>query len=167
METRRTISLIITLFVALTAAAQSAYDKKLAFLYRNTVPTITPAEAQKKITNHEKIVFIDSRAKEEYNVSHIKDATFLNYDSYTTDDLKKLPIDTKIIVYCSVGYRSERIGEKLLSLGYKQVYNLYGGIFEWKNKGYTIVNKINQPTDSVHTYNQNWSKWLINGVKVY
>jgi 3-mercaptopyruvate sulfurtransferase SseA len=70
-------------------------------------------------------------------------------------------------VYCSVGYRSERVGEKLQKLGYQNVYNIYGGIFEWKNEGMQVVNRQNQPTDSVHTYNKNWSKWLLKGVKVY
>ncbi|MCA6407991.1 MAG: rhodanese-like domain-containing protein, partial [Cytophagales bacterium] len=90
-----------------------------------------------------------------------------NYGSYSIEDLKKLPKNEKIIVYCSVGYRSERVGEKLQKLGYQNVYNIYGGIFEWKNEGMPVVNRQNQPTDSVHTYNKNWSKWLLKGVKVY
>ena len=40
-----------------------------------------------------------------------------------------------IIVYCSIGVRSEDIGEKLKELGYTKILNLYGGIFDWKNKG--------------------------------
>jgi hypothetical protein len=70
-------------------------------------------------------------------------------------------------VYCSVGYRSERIGEKLLKLGYTDVVNLYGGIFEWKNQGLDVYNSSNYPTDSVHTYNKSWGKWLVKGIKVY
>lgn len=167
METKKAFILIFLCIVYVASFGQTEYDKKLSSLYKNTVKTITPSEAQKKIENQEKIILVDSRAREEFEVSHIKGAIFLDYDSYSVDDLKKLPIDQKIIVYCSVGYRSERIGEKLQSLGYKNVYNLYGGIFEWKNEGLSIVNKSGIPTDSVHTYNKSWSKWLTKGIKVY
>jgi rhodanese-related sulfurtransferase len=155
------------LFAAFSVFAQSDYDKKLKSLYRNTVPIIQPTEVKALMAKGEKITIVDTRAPEEFKVSHLEGARFLDYDSYTTDDLKKIPTNTKVIVYCSVGYRSERVGEKLLKLGYKNVFNIYGGIFEWKNEEQAVVNKYNQPTDSVHTYNKNWSKWLVKGVKVY
>ncbi|MFM9837611.1 MAG: rhodanese-like domain-containing protein [Cyclobacteriaceae bacterium] len=155
------------LFAAFSTFAQSDYDKKLKSLYRNTVPIIQPTEVKALMAKGEKITIVDTRAPEEFKVSHLEGARFLDYGSYTTDDLKKIPSNTKVIVYCSVGYRSERVGEKLLKLGYKNVFNIYGGIFEWKNEGQAVVNKQNQPTDSVHTYNKNWSKWLVKGVKVY
>ena len=117
--------------------------------------------------HNEKIVLLDTRTKAEFAISHIHGAQFVNYDSYSSENFKMIPKGAKIIVYCSVGYRSERVGEELLALGYKNVFNIYGGIFEWKNKGYKVVNKFNRSTDSVHTYNQSWSKWLVNGIKVY
>jgi rhodanese-related sulfurtransferase len=160
----------IILFICLSIAycnAQSDYDNKLKSLYRNTVKTIQPKEVKALMASGEKVILLDTRALEEFSVSHLAGARFLNYESYSTDDLKKIPTNSKIIVYCSVGYRSERVGEKLLKLGYKDVSNIYGGIFEWKNEGLEVVNKLNHPTDSVHTYNKNWSKWLVKGVKVY
>ncbi len=81
--------------------------------------------------------------------------------------VEKLNKDSPIIVYCSVGYRSERVGEKLKSAGFKNVKNLYGGIFQWVNEGHPVVNKKDHWTDSVHTYNKNWSQWLTKGIKVY
>jgi rhodanese-related sulfurtransferase len=166
MEKKAIISLTLFL-VAFLANAQSAYDKKLKLLYRNTVKTIKPNEVTTLIAKGEKLIILDTRAPEEYNVSHLKDARFLNYESYSTEDLLLLPKNEKIIVYCSVGYRSERVGEKLQKLGFKNVYNIYGGIFEWKNEGLATFNRHNQATDSVHTYNKSWSKWLQKGIKVY
>jgi predicted sulfurtransferase len=66
-----------------------------------------------------------------------------------------------------VGYRSEKVGEKLQELGFQNVKNLYGGIFQWKNEGFEVENSLSMPTDSVHTYNKRWSKWLLKGVRVY
>ncbi len=70
-------------------------------------------------------------------------------------------------MYCSVGVRSERVGEKLQQAGFKNVRNLYGGIFAWKNKGYVVYNQQNEPTDSVHAYNRYWGQWLTKATKVY
>jgi len=166
MEKRKIICLVL-LVLTYSAYAQSEYDRKLKSLYRNSVKTIKPADLKELITKGEKIIILDTRSPEEFNLSHLKNAQFLNYDSYSAEDLKKLPKNEKIIVYCSVGYRSERVGEKLQKLGYQNVYNIYGGIFEWKNEGMPVVNRQNQLTDSVHTYNKNWSKWLVKGIKVY
>ena len=81
---------------------------------------------------------------------------------------EKLPKkDSKIVVYCSLGVRSEDIAEQLKKAGYTNVFNLYGGIFEWKNKGNTIVDSQEEETEKVHTFNKNWSKWLKKGEKIY
>ena len=72
-----------------------------------------------------------------------------------------------VILYCSVGYRSEKAGEKLLEKGYKNVLNLHGGIFEWKNSGYEVVDPKGEHTDRVHTYNKEWSEYLDKGIKIY
>ena len=75
--------------------------------------------------------------------------------------------NSKIVVYCSLGVRSEDVAEKLKKAGYSNVYNLYGGIFEWKNNDLEVLNLNEKPTDSIHIYSKAWSKWLKKGVKVY
>jgi len=117
MEKRKIICIVL-LALTYSACAQTEYDRKLKSLYRNSVKTIKPVDLKELVTKGEKITILDTRAPEEFNVSHLKGAQFLNYDSYSTEDLKKLPKNEKIIVYCSVGYRSERVGEKLQKLGY-------------------------------------------------
>jgi len=70
------------------------------------------------------------------------------------------------LVYCSVGYRSERIGEHLLELGFTDVHNLYGGIFEWINKGYGVMNSKGQWVERVHGYSPSWGKWIESEIEV-
>jgi rhodanese-related sulfurtransferase len=160
------IFLILLIFFVYSASAQTEYDEKLKSLYQNTVQTLQP-ELVKKLMKEEKVILLDTRSKEEFSISHLAGAQFLNYDSYTNEEFNRIAKNSKVIVYCSVGYRSERVGERLIQLGYKNVFNIYGGIFQWKNKGFEVVNKYNQPTDSVHTYNKDWSEWLQRGIKVY
>ena len=44
---------------------------------------------------------------------------------------------------------------------------MYGGIFEWVNEGFPVVNNQEKQTDNVHAYNKSWGIWLKKGVKVY
>ena len=76
--------------------------------------------------------------------------------------LEDIPKESNMVVYCSIGYRSEKIGEKLLRLGYKNVYNLYGSIFEWANDKYPLVGSNGKTTNRVHCYNKSWGKWVTN-----
>lgn len=154
----------ILIVSALSACGQRSFDEKIESLYKNTVPLIQVDSLQE---NQENVVLLDTRAYEEYKVSHIAGAQFVDYDNFNLDQVAHIPKDEAIVVYCSVGYRSERIGEQLQEAGYTKVQNLYGGIFHWKNEGLEIVNNDEIPTDSVHTYNKQWGKWLYNGVKTY
>jgi len=133
------------------------FDKKVSNMISFSVPTIDVQEL-KDIQNE--VHIFDTRKQTEYDVSHIKNARYLGYKDFDPKRLKDISKDSKIVLYCSIGYRSEKIGEKLLSLGYTNVHNLYGSIFEWVNQGNTIVDKKGKPTTKVHTYNQQWSKWL-------
>jgi rhodanese-related sulfurtransferase len=135
------------------------FDKKVASMIGFTVPTINPSDA-KKMTN---VVFLDAREKAEFDVSHLPNARFIGYNNFEASALKQIPKETPIVVYCSIGYRSEKIGEKLLKLGYINVHNLYGSIFEWVNQGNEVVDNQGVTTKKVHTYNKKWSKWLDDG----
>jgi rhodanese-related sulfurtransferase len=159
---KRIFQLIALLNISLFSCAQTNdYDKKLESLYKGTVPTVMPDSVPKGA------VFLDTREVEEFDISHIENAICTGYDDFNTESVKHLSKSDIIVVYCSVGYRSERIGEKLLKMGFSDVYNLYGGIFQWKNEGNKVVNTKGEETEKVHTYNKNWSKWLTRGEKVY
>lgn len=159
------IAFVLTVIPALQA--QTAYDRKLDSLYKNTVPQIKPSDLKIKMDAWRHIVLLDTRGPEEYLVSHIPGAVFVNYNEFKFNDVAQIDRDAEIIVYCSVGYRSERIGEKLLDMGFTNVKNLYGGIFQWANEGRPLLNKQKRSTDSVHTYSRSWSSWLQRGIKVY
>lgn len=154
------------ILLSFPACGQRSYDDKLASLYDNTVPLMQP-QTLDSLWKQSDITLLDTRALEEFQVSHLPNAEFVDYDSFEVDDVSHLSKEDTVVVYCAVGYRSERVGEALMEAGFQHVYNLYGGIFQWKNEGHEVVNAQDQPTDSVHTYNRSWSKWLQRGVKVY
>ena len=114
-------------------------------------------------------VILDSRELNEYNTSHIPDAIYIGYQDFDIQDLATLAIDfdTPIVVYCTIGVRSENIGEQLQDLGYANVYNLFGGIISWKNNQLPVVDNNQNRTEQVHVYGKKWQKWLTNGTPVY
>ena len=153
-------------FWVLGMKLQDGYSLLLDSLYKKTVPLITVSEAEKLI-QEEDAVILDTRKMEEFEVSHLKGAQQIDFESPQGDIIEGLPGDKPIFVYCSVGYRSERLGEILQAKGFNQVHNLYGGIFQWVNESKKVVDKYDRPTSRVHTFDRSWSIWLKRGIKVY
>lgn len=143
----------------------SNYDQMLAALYSKTVPFIYPRK-EEQIKDLSPYVILDTRSAEEYAISSLPNALWIGYPDMNKEVLKSLSKDQAILVYCSVGYRSERIGEQLLELGFTNVHNLYGGIFEWINQGHSVVNSKQERVDSVHGYAPSWGKWIQSDIVV-
>lgn len=121
----------------------------------------------KEVNKDTSILFIDARELIEYNVSHIKNALHVGFKNFSIDKLNGIAKNKKIVVYCSVGYRSEKIAAILKKKGFNNCYNLYGGIFEWVNQNHPVYDIDNNVTNKVHVYNTSWSIWLNKGEKIY
>ena len=135
-------------------------------LLSNSVKQIDYSELKKLMENGD-IKILDAREKEEFEVSHIPGARHIGYNDFDSAVLSEIPLSKPVVLYCSVGYRSEKIGEKLLDMGYEKVLNLRGGIFDWKNHQNTIVDMNGNATDKIHAYDRIWGIWLREGEKVY
>ena len=160
---------VLFLFISLFAAqsiAQDTLDELLKKHNKNSVPYISVQELAMPKTD---AIILDAREPKEYEVSHIKNATLVGYDFFDIKTVteKYTNKDQKIVVYCSLGIRSENIAKKLKDEGYTNVLNLYGGIFEWKNNDFTVVDSEDNQTELIHTFNEAWSKWLTKGIKVF
>jgi len=158
----------LALFILLTTSfclAQKTIPDVLQKLNKNTVPYITIEELKQK----QNYILLDTRENKEFAISHLENAIQVGYDKFDNKMISSLVKDKNklIVVYCSIGIRSETIGEKLIKLGYKNVFNLYGGIFEWKNNDCKTVNSKSIETDSIHTFNKEWSVYLKKGIKIY
>ncbi len=163
----KTLFYIALFFGATTSVAQQTIEEVLLKYNKQSIPYIY-SEMLVDIQNNPSIVLLDTREKKEFEVSHIKGALYAGYKNFNLQKVSKniKSKDTQIIVYCSLGVRSEDIAEILQKAGYTNIKNLYGGIFNWKNNNLPLVNKQQKQTDSVHVYSKQWEKWLTKGVKV-
>ena len=159
--------LILFLVVSSTTFGQTKLDKLLDKWNTRNVPYISVETLAMPKTD---AILLDAREENEFNISHLENAICVGYDNFKIKEtIAKLPKDknAKIVVYCSLGIRSETVAHKLIQEGYTNVYNLYGGIFEWKNADFKVIDTLGKSTEKVHTFNKSWSKWLKKGEKVY
>ncbi len=70
------------------------------------------------------MIIIDVREANEYKFGHLDNAINISVNNLTEESLKDISKDSKIVVYCQSGSRSKDASEKLLELGYKNVYDL-------------------------------------------
>tara|TARA_R110002050_G_scaffold257264_1_gene396427 strand:- start:142 stop:645 length:504 start_codon:yes stop_codon:yes gene_type:complete len=156
---------IMSFLNSFSQVESTSYSLMLKALIKESIPIVAVADLDQK--QIQSTTFIDSREKVEFDVSHIKGATWVGYDDFDMARMDAISKNEPIIIYCSVGYRSEEIGEKLIEAGYTNVSNLYGGIFEWVNQGKPIVDLSGKPTTKIHGYSKTWGIWLSKGEKVY
>lgn len=153
------VILIVLSFLTFLAQNPVGFDAMCNGYIEGTVPLATPKQVN-RLKSVSEIILLDAREIKEYNISHIDGALNVGYDNFSISSVKSLNKDKPVYVYCSIGYRSEKIGEQLQKAGFKKVYNVYGGIFNWINTGYELVDKSGNKTTKVHGYNSSWSKWL-------
>lgn len=154
--------LLITLTTFGQNVGSKSYERMLDKLLDHTVPEVS---VDSIVTSSP--ILLDARETNEYAVSGIENAKWVGYNDFSLERMKDISKNEEIVVYCSVGYRSEKIAEKLRSAGYSNVSNLYGGIFEWMNQGHSVVDSTGNKTERVHAFNRIWGVWLKKGKKVY
>lgn len=121
-----------------------SFQVLLHTMLKETVPIMTVDELEKR--KEDLPLLLDAREKKEYQVSHLPKAKWVGFEDFELSRLAGVPKDQEIVVYCSIGVRSEKIGEKLQAAGYKNVKNLYGSLFEWVNQGNTVYDQKEKPT---------------------
>jgi len=107
-------------------------------LHYHGVVDIDPKEL---LAKKDQIILIDVRQPDEYTgeLGHIPGAKLMVLDTLA-DHFDKLPRDKTIVFVCRSGGRSARAASLALSEGFKDVYNLKGGMLLW--------NELHLPTEA-------------------
>lgn len=99
------------------------------------IKVISPQEVRDAVYDQNAHQLIDVRTLDEFNEGHLKNAQNI---CVTSDDfeerISKLDKDQPIYLYCRSGKRSARAAEILKDLGFKEIYDMEGGILKWQGE---------------------------------
>ena len=97
---------------------------------------VTPTELNTMLKNKD-FVFINVHIPFAGNISDTD--LSVPYDEIE-QNLSQFPSDknAKVVLYCRSGRMSQIAAEKLISLGYTDIWNLKGGMAAWEQAGYNI-----------------------------
>jgi len=150
------------------------------------VKNISTDDLQKKMdqtgsVQNVQLCLIDSRKREEFDVSHLQYAKFLDFksDGSVIEDFLEPYLKgtdnekVEIVCYCSLGYRSSVLAEKISDILTKEsktdrikVFNLEGSIFKWANENRSLIQENEDSVEYVHPFSLLWgilglnlSKW--------
>jgi rhodanese-related sulfurtransferase len=102
---------------------------------------LSSQEFEKGIANAD-IQILDVRTQGEYNSGHIKNAFLADWTQHDVfeERIKYLDKNKPVYTYCLVGGRSGAAAVRLREAGFKEVYNLQGGIKAWKEASKPVEN---------------------------
>ena len=126
-------ALIALLFFNISLAGCKTQEAKPA-----SITNVTADEVYKMLSSNKGYFILDVRSKEEFDSGHIEGA-YLIPVSELENRLEELPRDKPIIVHCGSGSRSTSAANILLEKGFKEIFNMAGGITEWQNKGFPVI----------------------------
>ena len=95
--------------------------------------TITPLEAKALIESRKDLLLVDVRSPEEFQGGSLPGATLIPFWDFAKGRFD-LPKEKPILLVCAVGGRSLACGQLLASKGYREVYNLKGGLDAWQEQ---------------------------------
>jgi rhodanese-related sulfurtransferase len=142
------------------AAGSWAALKQMLHLQFPKVRSISPAELANWLqSDRPQPLLLDVRTPEEFAVSQLPTAQRLDPAETEFHNLQHVVTDTPIVAYCSIGYRSAVICDRLQAQGFMNVMNLEGSIFAWANADYPVY-RNGHIVHQVHPANSVWGHLL-------
>ena len=111
--------------------------------YKEALPTeqlglLTVQDLKTRIDRGDDLVVLDVREKGKWDEGHIKGARHI-YAGHIERRLDEIPTDRPIIVACNTGNHASLVASILRREGYREVYNLLGGMAAWQDAEYSLV----------------------------
>ena len=122
---------ILTLVIVSCNDAQKTNDKAMT----QTIEVVAPKAMYEILLNDPSAQLVDVRTKDEFAVSHLKDAQNI---CVTDNDFKQkvafLDRSKPVYVYCKKGGRSAQASKILKQMGFTKIFDLQGGITNWEQQ---------------------------------
>ncbi|RZK10666.1 MAG: redoxin domain-containing protein [Flavobacterium sp.] len=100
------------------------------------IKKMEPKEFSEKLQSENQPQLIDVRSPKEFSDQHLDNAKNINWNG---DDFEQKVVELDkskpIYVYCLSGGRSSSASKKLAEMGFKEIYEMDGGIVKWNASG--------------------------------
>lgn len=169
MNTRRQLHLTAFLSVLFIAGCNGSAtpEEKLETMTREVagkfpqVPQLSTGKLAAWLADPERKPpqILDAREPAEFAVSHLPGAIRIDPDASAENAIAKIDPARPVVIYCSVGYRSSELADRLIKAGIANVVNLEGSIFKWANEGRPLTQE-GKPIRKVHPYNRKYGRML-------
>lgn len=129
--------------VLLSACNHTTGETSSSTATQSVIKDVSPVRANDLIQKNQgnnKFVILDVRTAQEYADGHLAGAVNIDYDA---PDFKNqaghLDKNRTYLVYCRTGVRSAAASKVMADLGFKDIYNMTGGITDWQAQGLPVV----------------------------
>jgi len=125
---------IFSLFLLITTTS--------LFVEAQTIKKLDPQNFEKQLKDSKNPILVDVRTPGEYTQGHLANAVLI--DIYSADfrsRVGKLDKSKPVFVYCKAGSRSGSAVGVFTEMGFKEIYDLSGGITAWQRASKPIEKK--------------------------
>jgi len=134
---KKIFSVAILVTMVTFAACQNSNSSAQTGSIKETIPV---EQFEKKLAQMPGAQLVDVRTPGEYSNGHLKGAVNMNVngDNYE-QQFNTLDKSKPVFVYCLSGGRSGNAAKKMQNMGFKEIYNMDGGITSWESAGKSVV----------------------------
>jgi len=104
---------------------------------------VTPGEAHDMIASNSgnpSFALLDVRTPEEYAEGHLANSAIVDYRSQSfISQMDGLDRGKTYLIYCRTGNRSGKAQDVMKQLGFREVYDMTGGIVQWTEENLSVV----------------------------
>ena len=116
----------------------------LVYLFPESQTRLSSKDFRKKLSVTTDKLILDVRTPKEISKGYLKGAVFMDfYDSSFKQQVETIDKNKPVFVYCAIGGRSWDAARIMTDMGFKEVYDLKGGIIVWKIKNYPYIRLSN------------------------
>ncbi|WP_209332050.1 thioredoxin domain-containing protein [Lunatimonas salinarum] len=128
------IAIAVTFWISLSCSPRQQQEQQVS--QANEKTEYTAVEFNELIQKTANLQLVDVRTPEEFRKGHIEHAANVNINGEEfQDQIRALDKSKPVYIYCLSGARSKAAANYLRKEGYQEVYEMPGGILEWRNAG--------------------------------
>lgn len=109
--------------------------KQLIAEAKTRIREVSTRDVQQRLANGERMVLLDIREANEWNLGHIPNAVYLSRGVLETTIEERIPREATVVLYCASGNRSALAAVTLQEMGYDNVASMAGGFRDWVGTG--------------------------------